>query len=434
MPLLKPSSDTVRRSLCACLLTLACVIPGTLYAETDLQVSGFGTLGLSVETEDDMGFLRDSNQSKDPEKDGSIHADSILGLQLSSRFAEDWRATTQFVYRDRPEQGLEEATELAFIGYRPAGNLDLRAGRMAVGMFQLSDYRRVDYVNLWVRPPTEVYAWILPSYIDGADAAYSFAHGDYFWRLKVQYGDTKPVLESPSGEQQFDTEFNDFLVGTLTLDFGNWRTRLSYSQSKTAASVPGFVAGLDYLAATDLGAVGQEAAELGARLRSASGKQVRYTQASASYDNGDLIVDTEIARLSTSGALVPTGIAGYISVGHRFDSLTPYMVYSRFDSDQHTYRSSANWFAVPPVPAGPTSIPAFVFREAALGSLNGVMIEQYTHSLGVRWDVAPKIALKAQWDRSYVEAEKFAIWAHRDGRASSDAKVDIFSAALNFIF
>jgi len=410
--------------LVLCLLIMALIAPAQALAEKGFQYSGFGTLGLSVEKEEDLAFLRDSNQSKDPEKDGSLHPDSILGMQFSSGFASDWRATAQFVYRDRPKQSLDQATELAFLGYRPMPDLDMRLGRMAVDMFQLSDYRRVDYVNLWVRPPTEVYAWILPSSIDGADIAYSFDHGPYFWRFKMQYGNTEPILEFPDGSDSVKTEFNDFLVATLTLDFDVWRARVSYSEATTAASTPGFVAGLAQVGAFVPGPVGDEATALYNRLLSASNREVRYMQASLGYDDGDWLIDTEFTRIATSEALVPTGVAGYVSVGRRFEKLTPYVVYSRIDSDQDLYVSTVDWSATGFAP----------LRDAAIATINGVQIEQYTHSLGVRWDVMPKVALKAQWDRTHIESDKFAVWAHQNGAASEDTTVDLFSVALNFIF
>lgn len=142
------------------------------------------------------------------------------------------------------------------------------------------------------------------------------------------------------------------------------------------------------------------------------------------YDNGEWLLDMELARLSTSGALVPTGTAGYLSVGYRSGAFTPYAVYARFLSDQEPTESTADW----------SLTPFEGLRDAALGTFNGVLIEQYTHSLGLRWDVAPKMALKAQWDRTYIEKEQFALWAHRNGRADRDATVNVFSFALNFIF
>ncbi len=433
-PLPRLSFALYANPLLACILASLCVIVGPVKAEPDLQVSGFGTLGLSVEREENLSFLRDSNQSKDPEKDGSILPDSILGLQLSTRFAADLRATTQFVYRDRPEQGLEEATELAFLGYSPIFDLDLRAGRMAIDMFQLSDYRRVDYANLWIRPPKEVYGWILPSSIDGLDAAYSFARGDYYWRFKLQYGETDALLEAPDGSQAFKNEFENFIVSTLSLETGLWRFRLSYSQADFPVGTSPLVPVLEGISLVP-GLIGDEAQSFADRLRGQTSGEVRYWQASAGYDDGTWIADLELAYLSATRTWVPTGKAGYLSIGRRYDNVTAYGVFARFYGDQTPVKGRADWSPLPDItaPDGQVYTAEFI-RDVSVASINGPLLEQYTFSLGLRWDVAPKVALKVQWDRTKIEAEQYSLWAHEANRAASDSIVNLYSVAFNFIF
>lgn len=394
------------------------------FAQVDIRLSGFATLGISAENQDDLGFIRDSNQSKDPSRDTGLEADSIIGGQISSAFYQDWRATLQLVYRDRPKQSFSEATELAFLGYRPLHSIDIRLGRVAVDMFRLSDYRRVDYINLWVRPPTEVYAWILPSSIDGADAAFDWNHGSQFWRFKVQYGNTSPLIEFPDGSQKVETKFNDFIVSTLTLDYDVWHARLSYSTAKTAASTPGFVDGLAQVGALLTGPVADEASFLAQSFRDVANQPVRYVQASLSYDDSLWLFDAEIADIDAEEGLVPMGTAAYLSLGRRIKDWTPYIVRSQFDSSQDLYMSTADW----------SSTGFAGLRDAAVATINGVQIEQSTYSLGVRWDLAEKFAAKAQWDRTEIKQGKFAIWAHTNGVSASDKDVNVFSLSLNYLF
>lgn len=393
-------------------------------AEVDVRFSGFATIGISSENKDDIGFIRDSNQSKDPDRDTGFEADSILGGQVSTAFGRNWRTTFQLVYRDRPKQNLEESTELAFLGYQPNANLDVRLGRMAVDMFRLSDYRRVDYINLWVRPPTEVYAWILPSSIDGIDAAYQWDYQNQFWRFKVQYGNTEPIIDFPDGSQSIDTEFNDFTVATLTMDYDVWRARISYSTATTAASEPAFVAGLEQVGALLSGPVADEANSLASIFRNASKQPVKYLQASLSHDDGIWVIDTELADINASDALVPKGLAAYISVGRRWNDWTPYIIWSQFESDQDLYQSQVDWSA-----SGFQGL-----RDAAIGTINGVQIEQATHSIGARWDIAKKSAIKAQWDRTDIQRGKFAIWAHENNVSAMDQTVNVLSLTINYLF
>lgn len=413
------------RFVCFVNIFFLCLMPlANAHTKSDIQFSGFATLGISSENKDDLGFLRDGGQSKDPSRNTSIAPDSSLGLQLSYSFLDDWRATTQLMYRDRPRYNFDESLEFAFIGYRPFSGLDLRLGRVAVDMFQLSDFRRVDYVNLWVRPPTEVYGWILPSSINGADAAYSFSYGRSFWRFKLQYGDSKPVLEFSDGSEIVEAEFNEFVVATVTLDMDAWRMRLSYSQATPSASPLSFLSILADIGNLVPGPVGEEATFLAKTFSDASGAKVYYSQASLGYDDGDWLANTEFTYITTTGAIIPTGTAGYLSVGRRFGAFTPYAMYSRFFSDQDLYKSTTDW-----------SQSGFeALKDAAIASINGIQVEQHTQTLGLRWDLAPKLALKTQWDHTYIEAGRYSAWAHTNGRALKGTTVNLFSVALNLVF
>lgn len=413
------------RYVCLVNIFFLCAVP-LAYGQTEsgIQFSGFATLGVSSENKDDLGFLRDGTQSKDPSRNTSFFPDSTIGGQLSFAFADDWRATSQLVYRDRPRYKLDESLELAFLGYRPTSGLDIRLGRVAVDMFQLSDFRRVDYANLSVRPPTEVYGWILPVSIDGGDVAYGFSKGTGFWRFKLQYGDSKPILEFPDGSELVEANFNDFVVATLTFDVDVWRVRVSYSQATPSASPLSFLGTLYDVGDLVTGPVGEEATALADAFSDASGAKVRYSQASLGYDDGDWIIDTEFTYITTTGAIIPTGTAGYLSAGRRIGAFTPYAFYSRFFTDQELYESNVDW-----------SQSGFeVLRDAAIATLNGVQIEQHTQALGVRWDIATKVAFKAQWEQTHIEAGKFAAWAHTNDRSSSSTMVNLFSFAVNLVF
>jgi hypothetical protein len=54
-------------------------------------------------------------------------------------------------------------------------------------------------------------------------------------------------------------------------------------------------------------------------------------------------------------------------------------------------------------------------------------------SWGVRWDFASQVALKFQWDRSWIEQDSAYLW----GRSSDEVakqSVDVFTLSMNFIF
>ncbi|WP_416397170.1 hypothetical protein [Allohahella sp. A8] len=398
-----------------------------IQADSSLKVSGFATVGFSYENEDELGLFRDNTQHKDPDRDFSLLTDSQLGLQASYRFNPKWHATTQLVVADKAEYDFDSATEWAFVGYSPVPDIDIRAGRIAVDMFQLSDVRRVDYTFLWVRPPTEMYGWIVPYSIDGIDVAKAFEIQQVYMRAKLQYGSTKPVIQVPDGSQEFETEFDDLAIASLTGEYRDWSARISYAHFRTAGMNDEFRALTDVFAGIGNmpGPVGAEASLFASGFEDSFSANVDYYQLGLNYDDGLRIFNIELAKLKSKASIMPTGNAGYVSLGHRFGSLTPFVVYSAFQPDRDLVNSSADWSMMP----GGEGL-----RDIATSILNGAYLDQYTTSLGLRWDPALRTAVKVQYDRTSISARGYGLWAFEDGRQDADSTVDVLSLSVNVIF
>jgi hypothetical protein len=77
------------------------------------------------------------------------------------------------------------------------------------------------------------------------------------------------------------------------------------------------------------------------------------------------------------------------------------------------------------------ALPAQGLAEAATAAANYTAGEQQTTSLGVRWDISPQVALKAQWDRTHVEVNGGGLW-----RTStlSEATLNVVGVSLDFVF
>ncbi|WP_219820571.1 hypothetical protein, partial [Xanthomonas arboricola] len=73
----------------------------------------------------------------------------------------------------------------------------------------------------------------------------------------------------------------------------------------------------------------------------------------------------------------------------------------------------------------------FVSRSKYVNPING---KQTTKSVGVRWDLHPSLALKAQWDVVDTHGtigKSFNIGSFRPG---FDGKANVFAVALDFVF
>ncbi|QSP93903.1 hypothetical protein LPB19_11935 [Marinobacter salinisoli] len=409
---------------CACLMAFSCPIQADF---AGLKVSGFASVGFSFEGEEELGAFRDNTQRKRPDSDFSLAPDSQAGVQFSYRISPKWQATTQFVLADKAKYDLDSATEWAFIGYSPAPDIDIRAGRMAVDIFKLSEVRRVDYTYLWVRPPLELYGWITPYSIDGVDVAKSFSAGSVYLRAKLQYGSARADIEPPDASRLLQTRFNDLFTASLTGDYRFWSARLSYAQFKIPEATEGQRGLFDAVAGIGNfpGPLGAEANQFATRLADSYGATARYYQAGLSYDDGAYVLDLELARMNSDSYVLPTGNAGYISLGYRVGALTPYVVYSAFEPDRDLVTSTADWSVLGPGGDG--------LKDFSVAFLNGARIDQHTTSAGVRWDFEQRLALKAQWDRTKVESQAYGLWAF-DESPSVDSTVNVFSLSLNYIF
>lgn len=72
-------------------------------------------------------------------------------------------------------------------------------------------------------------------------------------------------------------------------------------------------------------------------------------------------------------------------------------------------------------------------NEAYQTILNASAANQTTTTLGVRWDVRPQIALKAQWDSIHAdEKSRFPYTNARD--TDWNGRTDVISLSMDLIF
>ncbi len=75
-----------------------------------------------------------------------------------------------------------------------------------------------------------------------------------------------------------------------------------------------------------------------------------------------------------------------------------------------------------------------MLQKGTLAGINTVRIDQSTWSLGLRWDVSPYVALKAQMDHVQINPYGYGLWASNVERIDESRNVQVFTLNLNFIF
>lgn len=149
--------------------------------------------------------------------------DSLIGAQINARLTSQLDAAVQLVLKERAVQTLEQSLELAFIGWRPWPDTKIRAGRLGIDFYLLSDYRNVSYAYLWERPPIEFYGPGLPLHFDGVDLSHrvAFAGGDLIFKLIWGWSDYS--IDMRDG---FDPELvraDPLWGGRVSFERGPWR-------------------------------------------------------------------------------------------------------------------------------------------------------------------------------------------------------------------
>lgn len=310
-----------------------------------ITFSGFATLG-AIKTDSNDGEFVTPGQVSGATRSPSWGVDSKLGVQATGVANDMVSGTVQIVSKHNGEGNYRPGVEWVFARFSATPALAFRAGRMGLPAFAVSDFRDVNFANLWMRPPLDVYGVLPVSHFDGADAIYTLPLGGstvttqvYGGRATATYDEAKVTLGS--------------LIGiNSTVEFDNGLTlRLGHFKSDMGIEGAGQVTAHD--------------------------RRTRFSGVGLVYDKGNVVANAEYVfgkRHADTVQVSPTG--WYTSLGYRLGKFTPYAVTSRY--------KAALDMALPD------------------GSKLGLLSGQRTNSLGVRWDAWRNTDVKFQFDRVRV--------------------------------
>ena len=341
--------------------------------------SGFGTLGLTQTSDDRVQFARD-RQIPGATNSIDYNVDSNLGAQLTAAPTKWLSGTVQMLAMHRNVANISTEIEWAFVKAEPIKGLSIRAGRMALPMFAISDFRNVGYANTWVRPPDEVYGLALLRRLEGADATY---------RLPI--GSTSLSLSVLGGKSSFYSSTTNLLTHLDKVKGAN----LQWESDWVTVRV-GRVKGIVDLSASTTGL-----------------KEDPYTFSGigAMVDHNNIVAQAEyVTRRSENNPTRIDANGWYVLGGYRFNAVLPYVSYA----------------STRPVDSTP------IFHYSG---------KQTTLAAGVRWDAFKSAAIKFQIQR--VDAHdttglSFVLQGTTVGRTTTyvpvTSPVNVASLNLDFVF
>jgi hypothetical protein len=357
-----------------------------------VKVSGFGTGALTATNTDDAEFGR-ANQARGAKKDVRTGVDSNLGLQADVTINNWLSVTGQGLVRKDAEDDFGAEATLAFAKAKVTDELSIRAGRMGVPVFMISEYRNVGYLNTFVRPPQEMYSQVPMNNIDGIDATWQHAFGDTSVTAQISAGRSKADLAGG-----LTVKMKSLLVLNLIAEYGPFTARVGRADGKLTVTGS---ATLDSLL-TSLRTAGT-----GYRLPAlndladqlvANEKKASFTSAGLGMDWNNIIGQAEYAKRKTHSYINDT-TSWYVMGGYRIGKFLPYYTHGKVSIDHApTYAGATSCPAGYPVACTPT-LRALTAGAATLRSSGVSQGEQSTDSVGLRWDLYSAAALKFQVDR-----------------------------------
>ena len=402
-------------------LALALLLAGSsAVAGPRLLLSGFGTLGYAVLDDPDAEY-RTGRAADGADDSGSFEVDSRLGLQLDIEAAERFSATLQGIAREGDEGDPEAQLEWAFLRWLPIDSVTLRAGRLALPVYALSDYREVGYANTLLRPPEDVYSQVPFRSIDGIDASVYTEFGETLLDVQVYAGQIDRSLALFGG---VDIEVRDALGVIVAAERGPFRLRLSHVSTRFGVDSPALRQVHDGIVrAAPLVPV------LADLERDFAGRpeRTRFGAIGLSLDLEQVFVDAEYTRRRVD-SWVPDADAWYVSVGTRIGRFTPYAFASAADSIEERRRG-----------VDLPSIGELPLLERAIDDAFGGA-DQATQGVGLRWDFFPDVALKLQLERVSSKPNDVGISLDRGGPTEappspgSGGDVVLGSVVVDFVF
>lgn len=357
-----------------------------------LKINGFITAGAARSTTDQERGDYEWKYLTKISDEWNWKADSVAGIQFTYAIDPKWDATLQLLSRFEDEFRSDSDgvvnTEWAYLTYRPVDAASVRFGRMRTPLYMFSEYLDVGFAYPWVRPPVETYR-VPFTYYDGISVDYVVELGDWNLLTNVAGGRSDPSVI-------LGLRAEDCGLASVTLNKDAWTARIGYTQTTVQsddARLQNLQTAVDGLYNANL--LPEAYQVLGAD------NTAEYISFGGMYDDGQWQIIAEATELHWEDSLVLDGWSNYLTVGHRFGEVLPYVTFA------HEYTPGENDTKRHNVVAAANTAIDLVGADSELGAqltdarnqINAFTETQKSVSLGVRWDVSPRVATKFEVSR-----------------------------------
>lgn len=354
------------------LALLGCFTAGS--ASANVTLNGFASIKGGMTTGSDK-------QLYGYDSDFNLKNESLFALQIKADLGDKLSMTGQLM--GRGSKDFDAGFEWAFITYELADNMLINAGRLRTPFYKYSDFKDVGYAYDWLRVPQGVYGF-----------GFDNIEGVSFYRT-AELGSVESTLQLVAGSYdgkasisgfEVDAEIKNIVGITWELAQGNLSGRLAYLTGKatvnaeSASLAENFTIG--NLFAT-LNGIGLNDLVASIDIQEETGTFLGF---GLTYDNGDWIAVGEVTKVKVNNSFIAEQNNYYVSVGKRFNSVTPYISYEVEDND-----SRDDIFQ-----PYQTVLPAQLLVPVQ-GLVRSQERSAKTWNLGARYDFHPSAAFKVQY-------------------------------------
>lgn len=335
-------------------------------AQAQVRVSGFGQVVAGTTTGD--GDIFPGTEYDD---DLDFKEDSLFAVQVSADLNDRVSATGQIVARGSDDFDADFAW--AYVGIKLNDELNLTIGRQRTAFFRYSDFLDVGYAYPWMSPQRSVYNLGFNN-ADGVSLGWNRNLGNWFSQAKLFYGEFDDSLGGDTTGQ-----LKDFSGLSWDVNYDGWLSlRAAYFQADLSLQI----ASLDPL----LDALNQFGLSNTAGLISANEDPARFKNVGFEIDRSNWLVVGEWTETRAKNSILPINDNVYVSAGYRFGSVMPYANWGKRNADG----VSAILGSLP------AQHPLFPLVAGAVAAQS--LDDTYT-GIGMRWDFASNVALKADYTR-----------------------------------
>jgi hypothetical protein len=350
-------------------LTIASALLATA-AHADTTINGFASIkaGMTTSSDETLYGYGDNLDFKNG---------SLFAVQIKSDLGDKLSATGQILGRGSDD--FDAQFEWLYLSYQLSDDLTLNAGRIGVPFFKYSDFKDVGYAYAWNITPQSVYSGVGFSNVEGASLYYTTTLGSFDAAMQLLYGSSSnknPIFDQPASSQ-----YDNIISLNIELTKDWYSFRAAYVEGDISVSADAFNPLINALVGTGSPALQALAAELDFDEDKGTFYGVGVTLEPGSWN-----IVFEYNDIGIERSFYSDRTNYFLSVGYRFDTVQPYVVFEREDhqSKDEIYQPFAG------------ALPNQLYLPL-VGVVSGQRFDATTYSAGLRYDFHPSAAFKVQY-------------------------------------